>query len=51
LLTDYVFEDERLIHYSTATMSILGLPLALLVLGWTRQYYRRAVADVQSWGA
>lgn len=51
LLTDYVFRNEKLIHYSTAMMTILGIPIALVILGWTCKHYRSAVADAQLWNA
>ena len=40
LLTDNVFGDENLIHYSATTLAIVVLPLALAVFHWALPGYR-----------
>lgn len=49
VLTDYVYRDERLVHYSVATVTLVCIPLAILALSWGRRYFRIAAAEARSW--
>jgi MFS family permease len=51
MLTDFIYQDESLLHYSTATLALIGIPLALMVLAWTRKHFRAAAADAKNWAA
>lgn len=49
VLTDHVYRDERMLHYSIATLSVIGIPVALITLFWSLKHFRKAVADARSW--
>jgi MFS family permease len=51
LLTDHFYRDEHLLHRSIATLAVLGIPAALLVLAWSRTHVRATATDARTWAA
>jgi MFS family permease len=49
LLTDYVFHDPSLLHYSLALVAMTVLPLSALLAWWGLPNVRRSVVTAQSW--
>jgi MFS family permease len=49
LLTDHFYRDEHLLHHSIATLALLGIPAALIVLAWSRTHVRAAAIDARTW--
>ncbi|WP_165491579.1 MFS transporter [Stutzerimonas kirkiae] len=49
LLSDRLYADEKLLHYSIATLALAAIPLALLVLARTRRHFLAAAADARDW--
>jgi len=49
LLTDYVFHDRSLLHYSLALVAMTVLPLSALLTWWGLPSIRRSVVVAQSW--
>lgn len=47
LLTDYVFRNESMVHYSTATMAVIFLPIAFLLLRWGRVHFTRTYDETE----
>lgn len=49
LLTDHVFNDRALLHYSLAVVASVILPLSALLTWWGMPQIRRSVVAAQSW--
>lgn len=48
-MTDYVFRQERLVHYSLLVVGVVSYVLAVLLLGFSLKSYRRSLDYLQQW--